>query len=118
MPQVLVSQLPFAFTDRSGVFGSATFQSHLSCSSLGFDEGPGGPIYNDRQAMSVHTYCFAQTPDGQPKSKALCHYTDDKYMDVKVFNVITVTAKQHLAPIVLISCCRLQTWSASMLLGS
>jgi hypothetical protein len=29
-------------------------------------------------------YCFAQTPDGQPKSKTLCHYTDDKYMDVKV----------------------------------
>jgi hypothetical protein len=33
--------------------------------------------------MSLHTYCFSQTAEGQPKSKALCHYTDDNYMRVK-----------------------------------
>eukprot|EP01094_Clydonella_sp_ATCC50884_P025311 TRINITY_DN6604_c0_g2_i1.p1 TRINITY_DN6604_c0_g2~~TRINITY_DN6604_c0_g2_i1.p1 ORF type:complete len:554 (+),score=159.76 TRINITY_DN6604_c0_g2_i1:65-1663(+) len=42
----------------------------------GFEQGPGGPEYNDRNAYSYHIYCYAGSPDGDPNNVRLCNITD------------------------------------------
>lgn len=38
-------------------FEPATGGNFLDAFPVGFDDGPGGPDYNDRQALSYHVYC-------------------------------------------------------------
>ena len=40
--------------------------------SSGFDSGPGGPNYNDRQAYSYHIYCGSTDENGDPYDVAQC----------------------------------------------
>lgn len=40
-------------------FEPATGGNFLDAWPSGFESGPGGPEYNDRQALSYHIYCFA-----------------------------------------------------------
>mmetsp|Transcript_2449 Transcript_2449/g.3566 ORF Transcript_2449/g.3566 Transcript_2449/m.3566 type:complete len:518 (-) Transcript_2449:1817-3370(-) len=47
--------------------------------TVGFESGPGGPEYNDRQAFSYHVYCQDVDNEGDPKSKWLCHLLDDSF---------------------------------------
>ena len=41
-------------------------------------KGPGGPLYNDRQMLAYHDYCFLLTPDGQPLVNTSCRDSDAK----------------------------------------
>jgi endoglycosylceramidase len=43
----------------------------------GFDEGPGGKAYNDRQVFSYHIYCAPTDPDGNPQNVIECDTVDD-----------------------------------------
>ena len=42
----------------------------------GFEQGPGGPEYNDRQAYSYHIYCGPTDGEGDPTNMRLCNFTD------------------------------------------
>lgn len=43
----------------------------------GFQQGPGGKDYNDRQALAYHIYCPLQDPT--PKGEAVCQLIDDEF---------------------------------------
>jgi len=43
----------------------------------GFDEGPGGPTYNDRQVYSYHLYCAPVDQNGNPRNIIECDAIDD-----------------------------------------
>jgi len=51
--------------------------------SVGFTEGPGGPEYNDRQALSYHIYCPDVTPTGEPITPMICQTLDSQMLKVK-----------------------------------
>jgi endoglycosylceramidase len=42
----------------------------------GFKEGPGGPSYNNRQALSYHIYCAPGNSSGNPRNLAECDAED------------------------------------------
>jgi endoglycosylceramidase len=44
---------------------------------IGFETGPGGPEYNDRQAFSYHVYCYLNDKKGDPRSILLCDSMDN-----------------------------------------
>lgn len=46
---------------------------------VGFDCGPGGIEYNDRQAFAFHVYCSINDPHGDPRSKYMCHLEDNLF---------------------------------------
>jgi len=43
---------------------------------VGLQKGPGGPGYNDKQALSHHVYCGIVDNDGEPDVPAVCHGID------------------------------------------
>jgi endoglycosylceramidase len=45
---------------------------------IGFEEGPGGHAYDNRQALSYHMYCSAVDTQGNPRSEFLCRVLDDE----------------------------------------
>ena len=47
---------------------------------MGLTEGPGGPTYNDRQALSYHVYCVDVTKQGDPKSDLVCDIDDELFI--------------------------------------
>lgn len=49
----------------------------------GFTQGPGGPVYNDRQAYSYHVYCAPTDSDGDPTKPEFCNVTLDITFDIK-----------------------------------
>lgn len=54
---------------------------------VGFDTGPGGPAYNDRQSLIFHDYCVIGTdgPGPQPGiPRRLCNATDDATVAVRM----------------------------------
>eukprot|EP00003_Mantamonas_plastica_P024694 TRINITY_DN4650_c0_g1_i1.p1 TRINITY_DN4650_c0_g1~~TRINITY_DN4650_c0_g1_i1.p1 ORF type:complete len:512 (-),score=166.55 TRINITY_DN4650_c0_g1_i1:62-1426(-) len=44
---------------------------------VGFTQGPGGPAYNDRQALSYHIYCGDVDKANDPRSQIFCDFQDD-----------------------------------------
>jgi endoglycosylceramidase len=51
----------------------------------GFEEGPGGPDYNDRQVYSYHIYCGSTTDkQGNPTNMYLCNETDALFVKEKM----------------------------------
>ena len=64
------------FDDRHIIFYEPTVgisQTVLKAiSEVGFDHGPGGPEYNDRQVLSYHAYCPLVAANGQPENQGLC----------------------------------------------
>ena len=49
-------------------------------SSVGFDQGPGGLEYNDRQVLAYHIYCGDVNSSGDPVVPALCIADDTRQM--------------------------------------
>jgi len=60
----------------------------LDITSVGFTEGPGGPAYNDRQALSYHIYCPHVSPSGEPINPSLCQVADTSMLKVKAEKAI------------------------------
>jgi endoglycosylceramidase len=48
----------------------------------GFNEGPGGPAYNDRQVYSFHIYCQPTDKGGDPTDMRACSIEDELYWDL------------------------------------
>ena len=51
---------------------------------VGLQKGPGGPEWNDKQALSYHVYCEVVDADGDPKNKLLCHGIDNEFFSTKL----------------------------------
>jgi endoglycosylceramidase len=54
---------------------------------IGFESGPGGREYDDRQVLSFHVYCAYNDPRGDPKSRAVCRWMDDEFFKWRDSNV-------------------------------
>ena len=50
----------------------------------GFQSGPGGPEYNDRNVFSYHIYCTDVKQNGDPKSQVICDTEDTTFMEIRV----------------------------------
>lgn len=46
----------------------------------GFEQGPGGPEYNDRQALAYHIYCLDIT---NPALEGLCNVIDTEFFTMR-----------------------------------
>jgi len=49
----------------------------------GFEQGPGGKNYNDRQVFSYHIYCFDVDKEGNPKSRRICDTFDAQQFGIR-----------------------------------
>jgi endoglycosylceramidase len=50
----------------------------------GLPAGPGGAAYNDRQVYSYHVYCPLVNSRGEPDVGAVCRFTDDELIAMRV----------------------------------
>lgn len=53
----------------------------------GFTQAPGGPSYNDRQALSYHIYCGPDNANGSPTNVVACDLEDGLFYEVSMRDV-------------------------------
>eukprot|EP00499_Haloplacidia_sp_CaronLabIsolate_P008816 CAMPEP_0196780524 /NCGR_PEP_ID=MMETSP1104-20130614/7941_1 /TAXON_ID=33652 /ORGANISM="Cafeteria sp., Strain Caron Lab Isolate" /LENGTH=527 /DNA_ID=CAMNT_0042150735 /DNA_START=6 /DNA_END=1589 /DNA_ORIENTATION=- len=58
--------------DERIVFYEPTVSESYLRQSVGFEMGPGGRAYDDRQALAYHLYCIAQNSSGDPRPLKGC----------------------------------------------
>mmetsp|Transcript_7550 Transcript_7550/g.6847 ORF Transcript_7550/g.6847 Transcript_7550/m.6847 type:complete len:265 (-) Transcript_7550:239-1033(-) len=63
---------------------------------VGLKKGPGGPEWNDKQALSYHVYCGLVNGNGEPDSKLVCHGLDTEFMNTKHGNAVKIGVASFL----------------------
>jgi len=64
-------------------------EPHVSTSqvlpfSAGFETGPGGPAYDDRQVFAFHHYCPTVDAGGSPSNEFYCDWFADRSIETRV----------------------------------
>ncbi|XP_064387797.1 endoglycoceramidase-like [Halichondria panicea] len=52
--------------------------------NTGLSEGPGGPAFNDRQALSYHLYCVFLDSHGQPSNTRFCDASNKEVVGIRM----------------------------------